>query len=186
VSFLFGGVRGREDPELAAANRRARLHYARDLNDERALADDRPTIRRGRNWFWLAVTVVALAVLSVSGSRGADQVPITADCSMAAIAVSSSDVPAGQALRFRLTGPDDADYVVTLDGVPVRADAGGAMTYTETAAGPALRLQQCLSPTLPLTLPAGDGAHELALLRLAGDGSTTSAAAVTVTVRGSR
>ena len=42
MSFIFGGVRGREDPELAAGNRRTRLHYARDLNDQRALPDDRP------------------------------------------------------------------------------------------------------------------------------------------------
>ena len=35
------------------------------------------------------------------------------------IAVASSQVTAGQTLRFRLTGPDDTDYVVTLDGVPV-------------------------------------------------------------------
>jgi hypothetical protein len=185
VSFIFGGGRGREDPELTAADRRARLHYARDVNDERALADDRPSIRRGRNWTWLAVTVVALAVLRFTGTRGADEVPITADCSTPAIAVSSSEVSAGQALRFRLTGPDDGDYVVTLDGVPVR-DPGGTVAYTDTAAGPALRLQQCLSPTLLLAAPAGEGPHELALLRLAGDGSTTQAAAVTVTVHGTR
>ena len=91
--------------------------------------------------------------------------PITADCDTAAIAVASSEVTAGQALRYRLTGPDDTDYVVTLDGAPVRGDAGSTVSYTETAAGPALQLQQCLSPTLLLAAPAGDGPHELAMLR---------------------
>jgi hypothetical protein len=186
MSFIFGGVRGREDPELAAGNRRTRLHYARDVNDERALADDRPTIRRGRNWTWLAVTVVVLAVLGFAGSRGADEVPVTADCSTPAIAVASSEVTAGQALRFRLTGADDTDYVVTLDGAPVRGAAGSTVAYTETAAGPALQLQQCLSPTLLLAAPAGDGPHQLAMLRLADDGTTTQAAAVTVMVSGTR
>jgi hypothetical protein len=186
VSFIFGGVRGREDPELTAGNRRTRLHYARDVNDERALADDRPTIRRGRNWTWLAVTVVVLAVLGFAGSRGADEVPVTADCSTPAIAVASSEVTAGQALRFRLTGADDTDYVVTLDGAPVRGAAGSTVAYTETAAGPALQLQQCLSPTLLLAAPAGDGPHQLAMLRLADDGTTTQAAAVTVMVSGTR
>jgi hypothetical protein len=186
MSFIFGGVRGREDPELAAGNRRTRLHYARDVNDERALADDRPTIRRSRNWTWLAVAVVVMTVLGFAGSRGADEVPITADCSTPSIAVASSEVTAGQALRFRLTGADDTDYVVTLDGVPVRGAAGSTVSYTPTAAGPALRLQQCLSPTLLLAAPAGDGPHELAMLRLARDGSTTQAAAVTVTVSGTR
>jgi hypothetical protein len=186
MSFICGGVRGREDPELAAGNRRTRLHYARDVNDERALADDRPTIRRGRNWTWLAVTVVVLAVLGFAGSRGADEVPVTADCSTPAIAVASSEVTAGQALRFRLTGADDTDYVVTLDGAPVRGAAGSTVAYTETAAGPALQLQQCLSPTLLLAAPAGDGPHQLAMLRLADDGTTTQAAAVTVMVSGTR
>jgi hypothetical protein len=186
VSFIFGGVRGREDPELAAGNRRTRLHYARDVNDQRALADDSLPIRRGRNWTWLALAAVVMGVLGFAGSRGGEEVPITADCDTAAIAVASSAVTAGQALRFRLTGPDDTDYVVTMDGEPVRGDAGSTVSYTATAAGPALQLQQCLSPTLLLAAPAGDGPHELALLRLAPDGSTTQAAAVTVQVSGTR
>jgi hypothetical protein len=186
MSFIFGGVRGREDPELVAGNRRSRLHYARDVNDERALADDRPTIRRGRNWTWLAVAVVVMAVLGFAGSRGADEVPLTADCDTPAIGVASSEVTAGQALRYRLTGPDDTDYVVTLDGAPVRGDAGSTVSYTETAAGPALRLQQCLSPTLLLAAPAGDGPHELTMLRLAEDGTIAQVATTTVTVTGTR
>jgi hypothetical protein len=184
VSFIFGGVRGREDPELVAGNRRTRLHYARDVNDERALADDRPTIRRSRNWTWLGVTVVVLAVLGFVGGRSADEVPITADCSTPAIAVASSEVVAGQALRYRLTGPDDTDFVVTLDGAPVRGDAGSTVSYTTTAAGPALRLQQCVSPALLLAAPAGDGPHRLAVLAVDADGRTTPAAEVTVTVSG--
>jgi hypothetical protein len=186
VSFIFGGVRGREDPELVAGNRRSRMHYARDVNDERALADDRPTIRRSRNWTWLAVAVVVMGALGFAGSRGAQDVPITADCATPGIAVASSAVTAGQPLRYRLTGPDDTDYVVTLDGAPVRGDAGSTVSYTETAAGSALQLQQCLSPTLLLAAPAGDGPHELALLRLAADGSTTPAATTTVQVSGTR
>ncbi len=186
MSSFFGGVRGREDPELAAGNRRTRLHYARDVNDQRALADDTPPIRRGRNWTWFVVAVVVMAVLGFAGSRGAEEVPLTADCATPAIAVASSEVTAGEALRFRLTGPDDTDYVVTLDGAPVRGDAGSTVRYTQTAAGPALRLQQCLSPTLLLAAPAGDGPHELALLRLAADGTTSEVAATTLTVSGTR
>ena len=181
---MFGGVRGREDPELAAGNRRTRLHYARDVNDQRALADDTPPIRRGRNWTWFVVAAVVMAVLGFAGSRGAEEVPLTADCATPAIAVASSEVTAGEALRFRLTGPDDTDYVVTLDGSPVRGDAGSTVPYTQTAAGPALRLQQCLSPTLLLAAPAGDGPHQLALLRLAADGTTSEVAATTLTVSG--
>jgi hypothetical protein len=186
VSFIFGGVRGREDPELKAGNRRTQVHYARDINDERVLADDRPTIRRGRHWTWFAVAAVALAVLAVAGNRGSADVPLTADCETPAIGVATSAVTAGQALRFRLTGPDDVPYVVTLDGLPVRGDAGSTVSYTESPAGPQLELQQCLSPTLLLAAPAGDGPHELALLEVAGDGTTRPVAEVTVTVTGTR
>jgi hypothetical protein len=187
MSFVFGGVRGREDPELQAANRRSRQHLARDINDERTLAgDDRPPIRRGNHWLWLAAAVVVLGVLALASGRGGQDVPITASCTTPAIAVESSAVTAGQALRYRLTGPDDARYVVTLDGAPVSGDAGSLVPYTQTPAGPALQLQQCLSPTLLLAAPAGDGPHELTLLRLADDGTTTPAAAVTVTVSGTR
>jgi hypothetical protein len=186
VSFIFGGVRGREDPELRAGNRRTRLHYARDINDERVLADDRPVIRRSRHWTWLAVAVVVMAVLAFAGSRGAEDVPLTADCDTPAIGVATSAVTAGQALRLRLTGPDDTRYVVTLDGAPVRGDAGSTVTYTESPVGPQLELQQCLSPTLLLASPAGDGPHRLAMLAVAGDGTTRQVAAVTVTVSGTR
>ncbi len=184
MSFIFGGVRGREDPELAAGNRRSAMHYARDVNDERVLADDRPSIRRGNHWVWLAVAVVVLGVLGFAGSRGADAVPLTADCDTPAIGVASSQVTAGQVLRYRLTGPDDVGYVVTLDGEPVRGDAGSTVSYTETPAGPALELQQCLSPDLAIAAPAGDGPHEIALLRLSDDGTTAQVAAITVQVSG--
>jgi hypothetical protein len=187
VTAFFGGDRGRVDPELAAGNRRTRMHYARDVNDERALAsDDRPAIRRGRHWTLLAVLVVVLAVLAVAGSRDGEEVPLAADCDTPAIGVSSSVVTAGTVLRYRFTGPDDASYVVTLDGEAVRGDAGSTVTYTPTPAGPALRLQQCVSPTLALAAPAGDGPHELALLRVTEDGATEQLTSVTVTVEGTR
>ncbi|SDP68199.1 hypothetical protein SAMN05660199_04594 [Klenkia soli] len=182
MSFIFGGVRGREDPELAAGNRRSAQHYARDIGDERSLAGDRPTIRRGNHWAWLAVAVVVLAVLAFTSSRGPDEVPLTANCSTPAIGVSSSQVTRGQTMYVRLTGPDDTDFVVTVDGEPVRGDAGSTVSYTETPAGPSLQLAQCLSPGLAIAAPAGDGPHEIAMLSLAADGSTRQVAAVTIQV----
>jgi len=187
VSFLFGGVRGREDPELRTGNRRTAVHYARDVNDERTLAGgDRPPIRRGRHWMWLGVAVLVLAVLGFTQGRGGSEVPLTADCSSAAVAVEHSVVDAGDPLRYRITGPDAPSYVVTLDGAPVRGDAGSTVAYTDTPAGPALRLQQCLSPTLLVAAPAGDGPHRLAVLALAADGSTREVADTTLTVEGTR
>ncbi|WP_448626544.1 hypothetical protein [Geodermatophilus sp. URMC 64] len=186
MSFIFGGVRGRSDPELEAANRRHRLRMARDINDVRTLNDpDGTGPRRGRHWILLAVVAAVMGGLAVAAG-GEDDVPITADCATPGISVASSQVTAGTALRFRLTGPDDTRYVVTVDGEPVRGDAGSTVDYTQTSAGPALELRQCLSPTLVVAAPAGDGPHELALLEVAGDGTAREVTAVTVTVTGTR
>lgn len=184
MSFIFG-VRGRENRELRDANRRFATHLARDINDEKSLAAaGEPPMRTGRrHWLWLGLAALVLVVVALVRPHGGD-VPITASCSTPALAVASNTVTAGDPIDFRLTGPDDTAYVVTLDGAPVRGDAGSTVSYTQTAAGPALRLQQCLSPTLVLAAPAGDGPHELALLRLAADGTPTRVAAVTLTVTG--
>src|SRR3954454_19235434 len=188
MSFIFGGVRGRTDPEVEAANRRHRLRMARDINDVRTLNDPDvgvPRRKHGRHWLLLAIVAAVLGVLAFVGGRGED-VPITASCATPDIAVASSQVAAGSALQYRLTRPDAARYVVTVDGDPVQGDAGGTVSYTQTPAGPALELQQCVSPTLEIAAPAGDGPHELALQQLADDGTARQVAAVTLTVSGTR
>jgi hypothetical protein len=179
-------VRGDRDRELQEALRRSRLHLARDINDERTLATDGEVrIRRGNHWTVLAIAVVVAAVLALTAGRDKDVV-LTADCDHPAIGLASSQVTAGDPLRYRLTGADDTRYVVTLDGQPVQGDAGSTVDYTSTPAGPALELQQCLSPTLLLAAPAGNGPHELALLEVADDGSTRQVATATITVSGTR
>ena len=184
MSFSFGGVRGHENPGLKDDNRRSRLHLARDINDERTLAHDaEPQIRRGRGWVWLAAAAAGLAVLAVVGPRGGDDVRITTSCTTPGIAVAASQVAAGDPLGYRVTGPDSGTYVVTLDGRPVQGDAGSLISYTQTDAGPAFTLQQCLSPTLRIAAPAGNGPHRLALLEVAG-GGTQRVASTTVTVTG--
>jgi hypothetical protein len=179
-------VRSDRDREFTEALRRSRLHLARDINDQRTIASAGEVPTRRRNpWMWLAVAVVVAAVLALTAGRERE-VALTADCDHPAIAVASSQVDAGQALRFRLTGADDTRYVVTLDGEPVRGDAGSLVSYVTTPAGPALELQQCLSPTLLIAAPAGNGPHELALHEVADDGAATQVDAVTVTVTGGR
>src|SRR3569833_2068700 len=188
MSFIFGGVRGRTDPELEAANRRHRLRMARDINDVRTLNDPDAggtTRRRGRHWLLLAIVAAVLGVLAVVGGRGED-VPITASCSTPDIAVAPSSVAAGAALQYRLTGPDHTPFVVTVDGAPVQGDAGSTVSYTDTPAGPALELQQCLSPTLVVAAPAGNGPHELAVLQVADDGTAHQVRAITIAVTGTR
>jgi len=185
VSF-FGTGRGRTDAELEAGNRRSRLHFAKDINDVRTVAasGERPSIRRRRTpWTLLLIAAATLLFLGFTGGLGGGQeVELEPDCQDPAIGVESSQVSSGTALRFRLTGPDEVDYIVTLDGEPVQGDGGSALTYEQTPAGPALRLQQCLSPTLIIAAPARPGPHELAMMRLDPSGETTELATLTVTV----
>lgn len=185
MSFLFGPVRGREDRELSEGNQRSRLHMARDINDIRTIntGGQRPDQRRRRHWTLYLVFAGVLVVLGFSSVlRGGDEVDLAANCQDTAIAVASSQVQSGTGLRYRLTGPDDTAYVVALDGEPIRGDAGSTVAYEETPAGPALRLTQCLSPTLLVAAPAGVGDHVLTMLRIEDDGATTEAASVVVTI----
>lgn len=185
--MIFGSARGHQDPTLADANRRFRLHLARDINDEQTLArDGELPIRRGRHWVWFAVAFLVLGLVAAVGGRHGSDVPIAASCTTPGIALSSATVPAGAGLQYRLTGPDGIRYVVTLDGQPVRGDAGSTVSYTDTAAGPALELQQCLSPALLVAAPAGNGPHQLAVLELDGSGRASQVASATVTVTGTR
>jgi hypothetical protein len=184
VTSFFGSVRGSRDAELTEANRRQRLRIARDLGDEATLArDGEPEIRRTRHWLWFTVAALGLGVVALIGGRSGSDVALAANCVTPAIAASAPSVQAGAPLGYRIAGPDSARYVVTLDGTAVRG-GDAAITYTATAAGPAITLQQCLSPTVLTAAPAGDGPHSLALLSVGADGQARQVAAVTVTVTG--
>lgn len=185
MSFLGTG-RARNDAELEAGNRRSRVHFAKDINDVRTVASggDRPSQRRRRTpWMLLLIASAVLLFLGFAGNlAGREDVPLEADCDTPAIGVESLSTASGTPLRYRLTGPDEVDYIVTLDGEPVRGDGGSAVEYQQTLAGPVLRLQQCLSPTLVIASPAPPGPHELAMLRLEPNGETTELTRITVTV----
>ena len=182
MTSFFGGVRGHVDPELAEANRRQRLRMARDLGDEETLArDGEPRVQRTRHWLWFGIAAAALAVLPLVGRGSGTDVGLAASCTTPSMAAASS-VQAGAPLGYRVTGPQDARYVVSLDGRPVTGD--GSIDVRTTPAGPAIALEGCLSPTLFTAAPAGDGPHTLTLFSVAGDGSVRQVAATSVTVTG--
>jgi hypothetical protein len=186
VSFLFGGVRGHEDPDLAAANRRSRLRLARDINDEATLARDGevPIRRGGRQWWWLALFAVALVVVGfVSGHRGGAEIALAPDCAHPAAVVAPSPVAPGQPLSYRIAGPAQGGYVVSLDGAPVQGKAvsGASVGYLDTAAGPALLVPRCVSPTMTVPAPTATGSHTLLVQRVL-DGRATPVATVGFTV----
>jgi hypothetical protein len=183
TSFL-GGTRGHVDPELADANRRQRLRLARDMGDEATLArDGEPAIQRSRHWLWFGLAAAAIVVLPLVGGGSGTDVALPASCTTPFLAVSKPSVQAGAPLGYRVTGPQDARYVVTLDGTPVTG-GGPAVDRTSTPVGPAIGLQGCLSPTMLTAAPAGDGPHTLTLLSVAADGTSRQVAATTVTVTG--
>lgn len=185
MSF-FGTGRGRVDADLEAGNRRSRVHFARDINDLRTVAaagERTPVRRRQRHWTLLMIAAAVLLVLGFVGNFGSGEaVSLDPDCENPTIGVESSETSAGAPLRYRLAGPDAVDYIVTLDGEPVRGDGGSAVSYEQTLAGPALQLQLCVSPTLVIAAPAAPGPHELAMLRLEPSGQTTELTSITVTV----
>lgn len=183
TSFL-GGTRGHLDPELAEANRRQRLRLARDTGDEATLArDGEPVIQRSRHWLWFGFAVAAIVVLPLIGRGSSTDVALPASCTTPFLEVSAPTVQAGAPLGYRVTGPQAARYVVTLDGTPVTG-GGPAVDRTSTPVGPAIGLQGCLSPTMLTAAPAGDGPHTLVLLAVAADGTSRQVAAATVTVSG--
>jgi hypothetical protein len=183
MTSFFGGGRGHADPELAEANRRQRLRFARDLGDEETLArDGEPRVQRTRHWLWFGLAAAALVVLPLVGRGSGTDVQLTASCTTPALAAAPSSVQAGAPLGYRVTGPQDARYVVTLDGRAVTGE--GSIDVQTTPAGPAITLAGCLSPTLLTAAPAGDGPHTLVLLSVAGDGSVRQVAATQVTVTG--
>jgi hypothetical protein len=184
MTSFFGGVRGHADPGLADANRRQRLRLARDMGDEATLArDGEPQVQRTRHWLWFGLAVAAIVVLPlIGGGRGTD-VALPASCTTPFLGVSTSSVQAGAPLGYRVTGPQDAHYVVTLDGRPVTGD-GPVPNRTSTSAGPAIGLEGCLSPTMLTAAPAGNGPHTLTLISVAADGTPRQVAAATVTVTG--
>jgi len=184
VSF-FGTGRARNDAELEAGNRRSRVHFAKDINDQRTVATggERPAQRRRRTpWTLLLIAAGVLLFLAFAGNFGGEDVQLDPDCENAAIGLESEQTPAGTPLRYRLAGPDGVDYIVTLDGEPVRGDGGSEVPYEQTPAGPVLQLQQCLSPTLVIAAPARPGPHELAMLRLEPSGETTELTSISLTV----
>jgi hypothetical protein len=183
TSFFGGGGRGHSDPGLTDANRRQRLRIARDLGDEDTLArDGEPRIQRSRHWLWFGFAAAALVALPLIQRGSSPDVSLATSCTTPALATSSSSAQAGATFGYRVTGPQDARYVVTLDGRPVSGE--GTISPTITPAGPAITLQACLSPTLLTPAPAGDGPHTLTLLSVAPDDSFRQVAATTLTVTG--
>jgi hypothetical protein len=167
MSSSPGGVRRRAAREDRAVDRGFRRRLARDVNDVGSLEDRQP-VRRGRHWTWLALAALALGGVALAAHRDPGDVPLTPDCRTAGIAVASSQVEAGGTLYYRLTGPGDVGYLVTLDGAPAEADP--------------VRLTDCASPALSVPAPAAEGPHELAMLAVTADGATRQVTAVTVTV----
>lgn len=187
MSFLFGGARqGHQDPELAAANRRYRTHLARDINDQRALAAGPEIAGHRRRSPWLLLAAVAaffLLAALVRGGGGEELVPIERSCTVPALAVESTRIPAGQSFRVRSTGPQDEQYILVVAGEPVQGQPDQQVTFTSTPDGPAYGLVDCVSPSFLVPSPSLAGEYDLELIEYGAAGART-VATVTLTLTG--
>lgn len=185
MSFLFGGGRGYSDPELEAANRRQRTHLARDINDERTLAAGGVLAGHGRRspWVMLAVVATFFVLAALVSGRGVDPVAIERSCTTPALAVLSTQITAGDTLRVRSTGPQDEQYILTIDDEPLQGQPDQQVPIVSTPAGPAYSLIDCVSPSFLIQAPVQTGEYTLGLLRYGITGASM-AATVTLTVTG--
>jgi hypothetical protein len=171
VTFLFSARPPRRDKELAAANERTRRAFARDINDQRALAFD-PVPRRRRGGMWMVWAVIAFLVAGALGllpTVGGVQIPVS--CTRPAVALSAYSVPVGSVLQWKATGPDRGEYVLAVDasavdgqtGAPVQVDAGTAVTPH------AFRMASCVGSGIGFPAPTAPGPHLVRLFHRDGD-----------------
>lgn len=182
MSFLGAG-QGHRDHELTEGNRRQREHFARDINDQRTLASGGATPTKRRSpWLLLGVVTVFFLFAALARGGGGAEVPIERSCTQPALAIEATSVPAGSNFRLRSTGPDDAQYILAIDGEPVQGQPDAPVTYRQTPDGPAFTLLDCVSPTFLVQSPVQTGRHELSLIRYAaGQSSTVATLPFTVT-----
>lgn len=167
VSFLFGAGRDTRDPELVAANRRARLAFARDIGDEQTLArqDESPRYRRPSLWLFVFVVVVAAIGLLRAVNHHGKSVPIGRSCTTPGLALAASSAIAGSDLDWSATGPAAGRFVVVADGRPTSADPQGKVTATGgRALTPLFPMSDCVTHST-LVAPEATGSHVLRLYR---------------------
>lgn len=161
MTFLFSARPPRRDKELAEANERIRRAFARDINDERALAfGTLPGRRRGGLWMvWAVIAFLVAGALGLLPTAGG--VHIVVSCTTPGIALSSYSVPAGSTLQWKTTGPDGGDYVLAVDAGTVSGDAGAAVQVdTGAAVTPRpFRMANCEGSGLGFEAPRTVGQH---------------------------
>jgi hypothetical protein len=171
VTFLFRAGPGRRDPELAAAARRRREAFARDIGDEHALARAReePVTRRRRRWtpvifvaLVLFATVGAIPLLRAGSAGGI----VRQQCERPVIGVSVGPVQPGHQAAWQAAGPAEGPYVLTLDADEITVNPGGTVTVRSgrLLAGP-LDLTGCRSRQTLFDAPSERGDHLLTLFR---------------------
>jgi hypothetical protein len=170
VSFLFSARPPKRDTEVAAANERTRRAFARDINDQRALAFD-PVPRRKRGGLWMVWAVIAFLVAGALGLLPTvGGVRILVSCTKPAVALSSYSVPVGATLQWKATGPDGADYVLAVDAEEVTGEAGATVQVdTGVAVTPrAFRMAECEGAGLGFEAPRTVGQHYVRLFERQG------------------
>ena len=170
---LLPGSEGRRDPERAAAARRQRARFARDVGDETGLAwaHEPP---RGHSKFTVGTLVVlllfaglgALSLIFDDGRGGL----LDPDCTRPAVEAGPTRLLAGESFAWQAAGPESGSYVVALDAEAVTAGPAGSSQVSggRLLAGP-IGLPGCRSSQAVAAAPEGAGQHEVGLFRRTGD-----------------
>jgi hypothetical protein len=111
----------------------------------------------------LAILVAAGIVFSLTGGGGTDSPPLATSCTTPAVAVGS--VNNSNNLRYSITGPAAATYVVTIDAATARIKGDGVDLTPPSATAVAIKenLKNCKGNG---ALPSAEGSgHELVIFR---------------------
>lgn len=167
MSFLFGASRDPDrDRELAEGNERTRRAFARDINDERSLAFDGSTVRRKRRGTWMIGLVIVFLLLGAAGLLPKiGGIPLRVDCDRPGVALGRPTVQGGALVQWRATGPDDVDYVLTLDATSLVDNDAGLQATGGTVLSPAFRMSKCQTGGAEFRAPEDYREHTVRLFR---------------------
>lgn len=165
VSFLFGGGRGRANPEMAEGRRQADLRFARDIGDEATLNRNgaRAPIRR-RVRMWPMAIVAAVMVLGALGLLPhVHSFELTRSCTTPAVALERYDVAPGLEMEWKGTGPNSGDYVLVAGGGTVTAQGDTVRVAGGSALSEVFQMTNCLTDQT-LAAPRSAGTYDVRLM----------------------
>ena len=182
MSFIFGGGRGRVNPEMAEGRRRAEIRFARDIGDQATLnrvGDPQPR-RKVRLWP-AGIVVVAMVLGGLGFLPNVHRFELTRSCTTPALALERNDVPPGSGMEWKGTGPATGDYVLVADGGQVTGQGDTVRVDGGTVLSPVFQMTDCTTDQT-MSAPRSTGTHNLRLMHRTGLDQFTEVTSIGLTV----